>query len=111
MTFSNKLAQSYLAYFSTHDLVGLASILHPDFQFTGPYVNCKSAQAYISLFEDNSQEEVIINILKVFENNEEICLIYRFKKGSINTTMSQTFRIKENKIFESQLIFDRKAFE
>jgi hypothetical protein len=48
-------------------------------------------------------------IIKTFEDEDSVCIIYQFYKGSVSITMAQLFEVKDNKISSIHLIFDTEA--
>jgi len=51
-----------------------------------------------------------IEVVKTFENGEEVGIFYTFNKPNISTPMAQYFKFDEDKIIETLLVFDSGAF-
>jgi hypothetical protein len=97
-------------FYSGKDLERLKDILAEDLSFTGPLFKFNSAEDYIySLIKDPPQG-MKYEIIKTFEDDNSVCLIYKFYKGNISTTMAQIFEVKDVKISKINLIFDTKTF-
>lgn len=97
-------------FFSGENLNGLYDIFSEDLQFDGPLINCTSAREYIESLQAVPPKECSYEILHIFEKDDYVNILYRFKKPGIETLMSQLFEVRNEKISAIQLIFDSAAF-
>ena len=108
-TSNREIAETFLEVFKSGAKDAFLNILHPDFHFKGPWLETHSADEYIIAFaEDTSVNE--IRILKIFETEKEVCIIYELVKETLTTPVMQTFLIDAGRIRESLLIFDTGVF-
>ena len=49
-------------------------------------------------------------IIKLFEDEKNVCLIYQFYKEGVPVPMAQLFEVEDEKIKKILLIFNTKAF-
>ena len=106
-----ELANRYMKIlFSGKELMRLNNILAGDCKFVGPLYQFNSAQDYIDSLIENPPIDFEFEILSSYEDKNSACLVYKFTKPGISTTMVQTFEILDNKICEIKLIFDTKPF-
>lgn len=96
--------------FSDKDINQLKNILTNDCRFVGPLYQFNSAQDYINSLIEEPPIDFEYEIIKSYEDDNSACLIYKFSKPGISTTMAQLFEASENKICRIQLIFDSKPF-
>jgi len=105
------LAHNYMQIlFSGNDPNLLKDILTDDCKFVGPFYKFNSAQDYIDSLIKDPPINFKCKIVKSFEDDNSACLIYKFTKPGISTTMTQLFEVSGNKISSIQLIFDTKPF-
>jgi hypothetical protein len=106
-----ELALKYMEiFYSGKKLERLADILAEDLLFTGPFYTFNSAEDYIKSLKNDPPKGMKYEIIKSFEDESSACLIYKFQKKNISTTMAQFFEVKDEKISKINLIFDTKAF-
>jgi hypothetical protein len=89
----------------------LLTILDPQLSFKGPFFQFDTAESYVRSLVESPPSDMEIEIIDRFESRNSACVVYRFRKGSINTFMSQWFRVEDGKIKSIILIFDTARFE
>jgi len=97
-------------FYSGKELDRLGEILHDSLQFRGPLYQFDSARQYIASLIDDPPTDCSYRILHTFEKDDTVNLIYDFSKPGITTTMSQLFKVVDNKIVHIELIFDSAVF-
>jgi len=103
-------ATEFLTCFCDGNIDGLSSLLDEEFRFKGPFIECTSKDSYIDSLRNDPPINCQIEILKTFENGEEVGIFYIFKKLNVNTPMAQYFKFYDDKIIETLLVFDSRAF-
>ena len=87
------LARAYMdVFYSGRDVEELRPILADDLVFEGPFLRCASAGEYIDSLRGDSREGMSREMLWEFEDGEFACLVYRFSKPGVETTMAQVSR-------------------
>jgi hypothetical protein len=105
------LALRYMEiFYSGKELDRLEEILHDTLQFRGPLYRFDSARQYIESLKNDPPTDCSYRILHAFEKDDTVNLIYDFSKSGITTTMSQLFKVVDNKIAHIELIFDSAVF-
>ena len=104
------VAIQYLQGFSEGNLGKIKAVLADNFELNGPFYSGKSAAAYIRMLEADPPDRSSVNIISIFENEEEVCIIYRFEKPGVSADMAQLFQFESGKISKSILIFDGRQF-
>jgi hypothetical protein len=96
-------------FYSGKDPEQLNDILAEDFSFNGPFHTFNTAVDYINSLITDPPGGMTYEIIKTFEDEDSVCIIYQFYKGSVSITMAQLFEVKDNKISSIHLIFDTEA--
>ena len=105
------MALRYLNIFYSGENIGhLNDVLAEDLSFSGPLYKFNTAKDYINSLKKDPPRGMSYQIIKSFEDKNSACIIYKFYKGNISTTMAQIFEVKDEKISKINLIFDTKAF-
>jgi len=106
-----ELAYKYMEIlFSDKDMDHLKTILTNDCKFVGPFYQFNSAVDYINSLVKDPPVDFEYEIITSYEDDNSACLIYKFSKPGISTTMAQLFEVSGNKIYRIQLIFDTAPF-
>ena len=106
-----ELARRYMAvFYSGEDPEELRAIVAEDLVFEGPFVRCESADDYIEALRGDSREGLSYEVLWEFESGASACLVYRFSKPGVDTTMAQVFETRGGRIARITLVFDTGAF-
>ena len=106
-----ELAQKYMdIVFTSGDFNQLRHILSDDLQFRGPLFNFDTADEYINSMQSAPPKDFEYEVIRAYENNSSACLVYKFSKPGISTTMTQVFETDNDKIKSILLVFDTSAF-
>ncbi len=100
----------FLACFCNGDVDSLSALLAEEFCFKGPFIECTSKEAYISALNEDPPIDCQIEVVKLFEDGEDVGIFYTFKKSDVTTPMAQFFKFNEGKIAETLLVFDSGVF-
>ena len=105
------LARTYMdVFYSGRDAEELRPILADDLVFEGPFLRCASAREYIDSLRGDSRDEMSREMLWEFEDGESACLVYRFSKPGVETTMAQVFEARCGRIARITLVFNAGDF-
>ena len=104
------LALEYMAHFFSGNISGLRHVLAADLSFAGPFHSFHSAEAYLASLEADPPVGCSYEVLSTFETPSAVCLVYRFTKPGVSTTMAQVFEVADGKIRKIRLVFDTGAF-
>ncbi|MEQ9216723.1 MAG: nuclear transport factor 2 family protein [Cyclobacteriaceae bacterium] len=81
-----ELAKKYMqCVFKTGNLEELREILSDDLQFSGPFFNFDSADAYINSLREDPPKDFKYEIIKSYSDDSSVCLVYQFSKPGITT--------------------------
>lgn len=106
-----ELAKRYLdIVFKTGVMEDLRSLLAEDLNFDGPFYKYKSANNYIDSLKKDPPKGFKYEIIKAYEDDSSVCLIYNFSKPGIKTVMSHSFEFEKGKIKKVLLVFDSTVF-
>jgi hypothetical protein len=97
-------------FYSGNDIEALNPLLAPDLKFEGPFYTFNSSEEYLNSLRRDPPGNMSYQIIKSFERDSSLCLIYKFSKPGISTLMAQLFEIENEKIAKILLIFDTSAF-
>ena len=106
-----KTTLDFLTYFCNSDINRISDLLDDKFHFKGPFIEFDSKESYITSLEENPPINCQIEVQKIFTEGDEVGVFYIFNKENINTPMAQYFKFNKNKIMETLLVFDSKAFD
>ncbi len=105
------LAHEYMdCVFQTGDFDRLRLILADDLKFTGPFHNYDSADDYIDALQTDPPADFNCEMIRSYADHSSACLVYRFSKPGVATTMVQLFDTSNEKIQRIRLVFDTDAF-
>lgn len=106
-----ELASKYMEiFYSGKSLDALQPLLSKNMMFKGPLFEFDTAEAYIASLKSSPPENFEYEIIDSYQKDNSVCLVYSFTKPGVTTLMSQSFKIRDNKISEILLIFDTGAF-
>ena len=97
-------------FYSGRDPEELRAIVAEDLVFEGPFLRCESASDYIEVLKGDSREGLRYEVLWEFESGASACLVYRFAKPGVDTTMAQVFETRGGRIARITLVFDTGGF-
>ena len=105
------LAMQYLdIFYSGENLHHLRNILDGRCRFTGPFIDCHSADEYVQALLSDPPASLNYTVLQTYEQLDSACVIYQFEKDDVSTPMAQLFETNGSKIKRILLIFDSAAF-
>ena len=99
----------FLRAFCAGDIESLGALLTEDFQFEGPFHRSDSRNAYLRCLKEDPPEEADFDVLRIFEDDEEVCLVYEYSKPQGSVLIAQWNRFRGDKIAEMTLIFDGRT--
>ena len=106
-----QLAEQYMrCFYGKAPLDDMEPLLANDLVFRGPLFQFSSAKDYLQALKADPPAAASYQMIKIFEIEDSVCLIYLFSKPGIETLMAQTFEIANGKIARIDLIFDTAAF-
>ena len=106
-----ELATKYMAcVFKSNDFEQLRYILEDGLRFVGPLYTFSSADDYVSALRDDPPVDFDYQIIRTYADKTSACLVYKFSKPGVTTTMVQTFETENGKIKSILLVFDTAAF-
>jgi len=107
---ATNIALKYMEiFFSGINPERLFEILTEDLIFVGPFYRFNSSVDYVNSLLADPPVNCKYKIIKIFENESMVNLIYEFSKPAVRTMMSQMFEFRNNKINKITLIFDTAA--
>ena len=106
---NRETAIEYLDRFSAADIEGIASLLAEEFSFSGPLYEFSTKIAYLDCLRSDPPTECDLKVVSITESNDEVAIFYEYAgtRGPLN--VAQRFRIKDNLIHETHLVFDTAA--
>lgn len=107
----SKVVTEFLTHFCAQNVELLGSLLVENFQMEGPFFRFHSREEYLTTLEQDAKEQRDFRVLRMFEDGDEVMVLYRFMKLGVDTKMAQLFRFRQNLIAETILIFDGRAFD
>lgn len=109
MMTNREIATEYLRRFCAGDIAGLAYLLAHDVRFTGPFHTFYSSTDYLDSLRHDPPEQCGHKILSITENEDAVAVFYEYQKPDKPITIAQLFKIKNEKITETLLIFDGRS--
>ena len=103
------VVDEYLDHFCRGDIDGVESTLADEFHLRGPLFEFDSREAYIQSLRDSPLEKASYRLLEISQGDDTVSVFYEYRKSSSSNLVAQFFRIKENKIVDTLLVFDRSA--
>lgn len=106
---NRSIVDEYLDHFCDGNIDGVESTLAVDFRLRGPLFKFDSREAYIQSLRDEPLEKATYRILQTSQGDGTVSVFYEYTKSSGSNVIAQFFRIKEDLIVETLLVFDRGA--
>ncbi len=104
--------QTYMdVFFSGEDPERLWEVFREDLLFEGPFYTFQSASDYIDSLMEDPPVGADYELIRRYEDDDSVTLLYRFRKGDIETPMAQTFFFEGDRIARILLVFDGRMFE
>ncbi len=97
-------------FFSGQELEQLLEIMTEDCQFRGPLFSFDCAKDYVNALTNDPPTNCHYHLIEILENENNVCVWYRFEKGEIVTPMVQLFEFHQSKIRRIGLVFDTAPF-
>lgn len=104
------IALKYIKSFCNANINALEPLLAADLRFTGPFRTFKSAEDYLESLRKDPPEKCQYNILSITEGEESVVLFYEYQKPECTILIAQLFKIDNQKIRETVLVFDTSNF-
>ncbi len=103
------VVNDYLECFCSGDVDGVAATLGDEFRLRGPLFEFDSREEYLQSLRDDALEKVPYSVLESTAGDDTVSVIYEYQKTSGSITIAQFFRLKNEKIVETMLVFDAGA--
>ena len=100
------IALEYIKSFCNANINALKPLLATDLQFKGPFHTFDSAEDYLESLRKDPPEKCQYNILSITENRESVVLFYEYLKPDCAILIAQLFKIDNQVIKETVLVFD-----
>ncbi|MBV1882706.1 MAG: hypothetical protein KUG82_13795 [Pseudomonadales bacterium] len=106
-----ELASKYLEiFFGDGSVEPMIDLFQPNMVFEGPFFQGLSAREYVDSLKADPPSNSRYKILSSYETESSACVIYKFSKYDVSTTMVQQFEVSESKISKILLVFDTGVF-
>ena|SRR5215813_10318035 len=93
------------------DFSNASKLLHDDLEFRGPFDTFHKAEDYLHALQKLSTIIDHVDILKVFEDQNDICLLCDLVTKTVGTSfVAEWYKIKEGKIASVRAVFDARPF-
>jgi hypothetical protein len=95
------------------DFVTLRACLHDSFSMRGPFHTFNSVTPYIQAIQGLSTIVNRIEVLKMFADGNDVCVLYNLVTNSPAGTafIAEWFHVTGGKIAAIQVVFDPRPFE
>ena len=108
MTDPKTIARNYLASVAAKDLDRCASMLAPDITFSGPASNYRGSAEILTAFRRLSSIHVRNDIVRVFAEGNEVCVIYDFVTDTMGSMPTiEWLTIENDRIASIKLYYDQ----
>ena len=104
------IALEYLRCFCAGDIDGLERLLAADLTFRGTFHAFGSAAEYLDSLRNDPPESCEYRVLSITESEDSVAVFYEYQKLDRSITISQWFKICENRIQDVVLVFDGRGF-
>ncbi len=102
-----QVSLSFIRAFCDGDIVAIGNLLTEDLRFEGPYHRFDSRDAYLCRLEENPPaKNATFDVLKVFEDGDQVCIFYEYSKPGGSVLIAQWNRFRGDKIAKITLVFD-----
>jgi limonene-1,2-epoxide hydrolase len=97
------------------DITGAANLMADDITFVGPAIQISGAKEYVALLEKFLSCHAGWEILKQFENGDDVCVIDKIivttpMDGAITLSLAEWFKVSGGKIHEHRVYYDPREF-
>ena len=98
----------YLKAFCSADLNHLKAVMADKFHLKGPFYEFHSRENYISSLKGNLAPNCTFEIIRLMEEGQDVSVFYHYIKPDTTVHIAQLFRLSNDKISETILIFDSR---
>jgi len=105
-----RLALNYLEAFCSANIEALSELLADDLSFQGPFHTSGSAGEYLDALRSDPPEAAEFELLHSYEDAASACLVYQYTKPGVSVPMALMCKVRDGRISEILLIFDRMGF-
>lgn len=105
----NQIAEQFIKFFCKGNIDSLAGLLSENLRFQGPLFNFDSREAYLKALHDDPPEKTACEIISLTNNDDSVCIFYKYGKGEAHITIAQHFKFQGNLISEILIVFDPRA--
>ena len=108
---SKDVILSYHKAMQSGNYSGARQLLHDNLEFQGPIETFHKADDYIHALQKLSAIVDHIDILKVFEDGNDVCLLCDLVTKTLGTSfVVEWYKVKEGKIASVRAVFDARPF-
>lgn len=101
-----QIVRKYLSCFCNGDIKGIEPLLATNLVFRGPLYSFDSREAYLAGLRNDPPEKCGYDILSITGNKDSVAVFYDYQKPDRVIRIAQLFRIQNQKISETIVIFD-----
>ncbi len=102
-----ELVRSYLnTFYSGGDPENLGQLFTDTMVFDGPYLSTTTAIDYIAALKQGESTPMQYSIVKQYQDDESICVVYEVAKESREFLVNQVFWFSKGKISKILTVFD-----
>jgi hypothetical protein len=111
MAKSEEIVLAYQQAIGRKDFQAARKLLHEDLEFRGPLEAFHKADDYLHAIQKLSAIVEGVDILKVFEDKDEVALFCDLKTKTVGTSfVAEWYKLKEGKIASVRVAFDARPF-
>ncbi len=105
---NESIALAYLDAVGKKDMKRVEELLSPDIQFTGPVMKLSGVREVLASFQRIGAIHVRNDIVRVFSDKEEVCVIYDFVTDTIGSVPTiEWLRFANGTIMGVNLFYDQ----
>lgn len=101
-----EIGLGFIKAFCSGDISRLKQLLAPNLRFRGPYFAFDSRDEYIETLEKDDLPRCEFEVLHISEDNDNLSIFYNYIKSDGVITIAQLFKIRDQQIYETLLVFD-----
>lgn len=104
-----EVALSFVRYFCEGRISDLGALLVEDLEFRGPFLSANTRETYLAALYADPPAPGEFELHRIFEDGEDVCLIYEYRKPGASVLIAQWTRFRGRKIRGITLLFDGRA--
>ena len=109
------VVNQYYDLLNNKNFISLKDLLSEEMSFAGPLVQRSDADEYIEALKRLFKFHKKSQMLKQFENGNDVCSIYDLVKdkpagGSLSVTIADWIRVVDGRIIEQKIFYDPRKF-